>query len=224
MRGCIDQEVGDLRHSYELGLLTDEEADRFSAHILICDCCFAELQRFETHAGLLLGHELIRNEVASGDRVRGVEPFGARMRRWLWPDAPLLFRPAVALLLIALLVYPAWLGVIDSNSLSPLSEISLLPTRSSTTGTFNVPDGQDAVISFICDGCDVDGSYLIEIFDTDGSLLERIDSFSSFDEYETGRLLLTGQLTEPGRYLLVISDVTKDSLVVNQRYTYRIAR
>lgn len=224
MKGrCINPEVGRLLHSYELGLLTSEEDERFERHLLSCDHCHTELHRFETHAKLLRSHQAVRREVAAPDAV--ATSFGSRLRHWLWPDAPLLFRPAITLLLVVVLMYPAWLGIHGisrGGRIAPVYEISLLPVRGAGSDIFTVPAERDLVLEFVCYGCNVGEPYRVDIADAEGNLLHRTDGFDGFDEFEMGRLLLPAHLVSPGRYILTVSDLSTTPPADRQQYVFRI--
>lgn len=224
---CVDPEIGNLRHSYELDLLTEEEVDLFQEHLLTCDYCFSDLKQFEMQARLLRTDETICNEVAALVNSPANESFGTRVREWLWPKVPFILRPGVALFMLILLVYPAWLGTVNffnAGEIASLHEISLLPTRSSNTESFIVPMGQDIVLEFVCYGSIVDVPYKIDIYDAENNLLQSINDFRGFDQYETGRLLLSGKLVQPGKYLLTVSDMSTDPPTVRQKYIYQITR
>jgi hypothetical protein len=212
-----------LLHSYELGLLTEDEKERFEQHLLKCDHCVAELWRFETQAELLRSHEAVAREVAEG--VSAPESIGSRLRQWLWPDAPLVLKPAVALILVALLIYPAWLGIrstADDAGIAPVHEISLMPSRSLAESTYRVPSGRSVVLEFVCYECNLGGPYRVEVFDAGGDLLYSIDSFRNFDQFEIGRVLLGAEIVRPGDYRLSIIDRSVDPPAVQHQYRFRI--
>jgi hypothetical protein len=116
MAECTDPEIGSLLHAYEVGALSETDAKRFEVHILGCEQCFRRIKDFEYEAALLFEDEDVKEMVDRIDRahLRRHSPAG-RLWRYLWPKAPLIFKPAIAYLLILLMVIPAYRGVMRSD-------------------------------------------------------------------------------------------------------------
>jgi hypothetical protein len=224
---CIDTETGNLLHGYELGLLTDDETGRFEEHLLSCEYCFAELKRFEEQSRLLQSPAVVGVErIASEVEAAVDESLGERLKRWLWPETPILYRPALLLVIILLLLYPAYLGLFRQDArlaVRPVAELSLLPTRSSGAEAPVVGAGQPVVIEFVCYDSQPGQPYRVRILDERGEVVYGIDEYRGFDQYETGRLLLGADRLRPGAYRLVVDDfLTKPPRLLHE-YAFQIA-
>jgi len=86
---CTDQEKAKLIGSYELGLLSREEKERFEAHLLECDACFQDLYELSPAVAMLREEGMVpsgemglsdETEVPRGDG--GSFPWARR--RWVY--------------------------------------------------------------------------------------------------------------------------------------------
>ena len=205
---CSDSTIGDLRHAYELGALSVEDTEKFEIHVLSCEHCYEEVARFETASTFLRSDMDARREarlaVEGKQRERSLV---TSLLRHLWPESPLVFKPAVAFFLLALMIYPAYLGMKSTDSgLREIQTISLIPSRSTATAAFKVSSDQDGLISFVCPGAEAGKEYRLTIESENGDEIMSIEKFTGFDQYETGRIVIPlGRLGE-GTYRLVIVD------------------
>lgn len=227
---CIDPEIGKMLHAYELGALPNDDCERFEAHLMECRACFEEAQNFCAESNLLMADASIIKEVAAatgGEKAYGRKPavFG-KFKRLLWPDTPVMFRPAVALILIALLIYPAYMGFRSNHEreIKTVSAISLMPTRSSVTPEFTIPDKGDVVMSFMYRDAVPGHGYILEITDESGRILIHDDSFTAFDKYGMGWLLIPTDKMKAGEYQLSLSDKDGHSTTETQIYKFRFLK
>ena len=151
---CSNPEAGKLLHAYELGVLSTSDVDQFETHLLDCEYCFAEIRQFVDEAELLKSNEAVVREVAGGIEREasggGKKSVAARLWSRLWPDTPIIFRPAAALLLVLILIYPAFRGIFNDTEpdLKPVSSLSLLDSRSNDFKEFVIKDDNDLVLCF----------------------------------------------------------------------------
>lgn len=220
---CIDTSVGLLLHGYELRILSEEDWERFEIHLMSCESCMSDLADFDRRA------EFLRSDPeAVAETVRAAEPTGSlvngRWRQWLWPDTPLVFRPAFLLFVILMLIYPVYRGVApDSNSrLGAAQVINLVPSRSPNEAVLSISSGRDAVVSFIYPGAVLGKAYQVSIKAETGKVLLFDSNFSGFDRYETGTIIVPARLMKPGNYFLEINDPMEPSLSNRQTYTFMI--
>ncbi|UCD63618.1 MAG: zf-HC2 domain-containing protein [Candidatus Zixiibacteriota bacterium] len=206
---CTDKDLGALKHAYELGALTGEEAERFEVHLLSCPECFEEVRKMEAESFLLRTDMSVRREVRQAvDRTAPGPSLARRLFTYLWPETPLVFRPAVALIAFALLIYPAYLGVRgpDDVGIREIQSITLVPTRSSTDQVLKARTGHDGLIAFVYPGAMVGKEYHLTVESEDGTALMSTETFTGFDRYETGRIVIPlGQLKK-GTYRLTVKD------------------
>lgn len=206
-RECLDTKIGKLIHAYELGALEPADMESFEAHLLECDFCFEQIEAFEEQAFLLQSGRLVRREIESRKESPSVSKW---QRIWtsLWPDSPLPLRPAILLIVVLFLIYPAYRGflVSGSHNITAVQSISLMPSRSSSTGVLSASDGRDGLISFVVPDAVPGQAYRLEITSADGRVSISDLSYNDFDTYRIGRLIIPAEEMKPGQYRLTISD------------------
>jgi len=221
---CTDQQTGKLLHAYELGALESSEAQRFEAHLLECEHCFEQIEAFEEQAFLLHSGRTVRREISRGVTSHESVPSPLFQRFWknLWPDRPLIFKPAVLLLILMTLFYPAYVGLtsLTGDTVRPVQSISLMPSRSGSTGALSVSADRDGLISFIVPEAIPGQSYRLEIASSDGKIL--ISEASRHDTYRIGRLLIPARAMKPGEYRLTISDPKGDTVIPSGIFNFVI--
>jgi len=226
---CVDKRAGVLLHAYELGLLSDEEKDQFEAHLMECPYCFNEVKQFMPRGAFLRSSPRIKQELAKGlkESVQG-GGYGERLKRYFWPKAPYIYRPAILYALILILLLPAIGGLRyllrteEESAVRPVQTIFLTTTRSLQRSVFKIAEGVDGAIFFSCPGIKEGSEYQLEIALEDGREIFSDDHFRDFDERKSGQLLYPRELMTPGNYLLVIRGLVQDSLRVICDYAFSI--
>jgi hypothetical protein len=162
------------------------------------------------------------------DKTASPEPTAesrfSRIWQFLWPDTPLIARPAVSYLVILLLIIPAYIGIgrLDRTSVRELHQVvHLTPNRSAQQALVRAGEN-DALLTFRFDGYQPGRSYDIEITSEDSSTVFAIDEFASFDRRGIGYISLSLPRMVPGRYQLTITGTGQDSGRVFQQYQFSI--
>jgi len=219
---CTDPEAGALIHAYELNALPEEESERFEIHFLTCDYCLKEMENFEREAVVMNCDNELKK--AAGDALSGSESVFNKLRQYLWPDAPIIFKPAVAYIVVLLLVLPAYHGLrkMAGPAVTPVQSISLTPMRSARDRIFQTTSGTDVLVSFIFDGAEQGSLYLVTLASDDGKIIFTDDAFSGFDEIGTGRLIWPKDKIKPGRYQLTITDPLGEAPLNRQEYVFTV--
>jgi len=204
MSKCVNHEMGQLLHAFELGQLEGEQRDAFEVHLLACDHCFMAFSKFDPVAHLLRSdkdvRELVDSEIRRGRVVPESEPLLARLKAFLWPEAPFLLRPAVSYFLVMLLAVPAYMGIRGGQEPGVQGVQSLL-----LTGTRSVT-GQEAdasaplVIVFRVDGAAPGDEFRVAVRSEAGDVIYSDDRFDKIGERELATLLLPAGSLLPGRY------------------------
>jgi len=230
MSKCTNSDIGALLHAYELNALSEENTECFETHLLECKHCFEQLKSFEREANLLVSDqkvkELIRKSVV--EESQESESFLKKLWRFIWPDTLLIFKPALAYLLILILIFPTYYGLRKvaetetGTEIRPVQIINLTPFRSAGEGVFKISLGKDGLISFVFEGAVVGKSYQVLIKSEDDRVIFQDDVFNTFDEYANGRLLLPLAKMKPGDYRLTITDPQADAPLNKREYTFRI--
>lgn len=224
---CTDSTIGELRHAYEIGALSVEDTEKFEIHMLECEACYEEVSQFDDAAELMRSDVEIRREVRQAADAGETRPsLVSTLIKYLWPETPLVFKPAVAFFALALLVYPAYRGMQGSgdSGLREIQSVSLLPNRSLSNASFLASPGQDGLISFVFPGAEVGMEYRLVIESSDGDEVMSIDSFTGFDQYETGRIVVPLGRLDDGSYRLVISDQVGADPYHEQIYVFEVNR
>ncbi len=227
MTKCTNRDAGNLLHGYEIGILSEEECGRFETHLLECEYCHDLLISFQRQASLLKTGKRVRAfiEDALPEEV-GHESALSRIWRHLWPNAPLVLRPAVVYVLVLLLAIPAYQGLRKPGLLTVTEfkqSIHLSPTRAAGR-SLKKSAGDIVLVTFQFDGYRSGGTYQIVIKSEDGAVVYCNNEFSGFDEREIGSLSLAISEMEPGKYRLIISDLQSGPHLASQEYLFSIEK
>jgi hypothetical protein len=228
MSKCKDVKVGNLLLAYELGGLTEEDNERFEAHLIECEYCFGELKAFEQEAEVLRGDEDVRQMLSTaGEEQHSQEPnFLQRLWRYLWPETPILYRPALVYLVLLILLIPAYRGIMGpgEDKIRNIQTMHLLPDRSADDNVFRIGTEDDGLVSFVFRGALPGRIYTLTLESEDGRAVFRDEKFGGFDEYETGRLLLQLGGMEEGNYRLIIVDPLGEAPLNRQEHSFKIEK
>lgn len=225
MQRCADESVGRLLHAYEIGILDEQECEQFEVHLLECEYCSNLLDGFERHCSLLMSSPRAK-AIVDQAAANTIETESAVRRIWgyLWPKTPLVLRPAVAYMLVLALAVPAYLGL-GPLTTPPVSELQqtahLSPTRAAA-GVFRKSVSGYVLLTFDFNGYVPGRAYRIVIESDDGTVAYVNDQFRSFDERETGSLMLSLSELKTERYRLIISDPKSESSLAIQEYLFSI--
>lgn len=215
-----------MLHAYELGALSEEDADRFEIHLLECQHCFAELKAFEEVADLLRSDEEIRNLARQAAAVQesSADSFWTKLWRLLWPDVHLAFKPVLAYLVILLLIVPAYMGLRRSRDrdVNQPQVITLLPEKSPGEEMFQADVDHDGLLRFVFRDALVNRSYLVSIESENGEMVYRNQDFNTFDDYGLGELIIPHAMMKPGCYKLIIAGPRTGSGQDTISYYFRV--
>ena len=105
MSDCTNKEIGKLLYSYQLGLLSEAEADAFEVHLLECPACL-ERHRKDSEVTSLIEHDPeIRALIESQSRDAVEDAAGAAAdRSQKRPRRSLLFRTIAVAACLALVL------------------------------------------------------------------------------------------------------------------------
>lgn len=195
-----------LLHAYELGMISDEEKDRFEAHLLQCDPCFKHVKEFMPRGAMLAASPEIKDllEADSAQPERATS-FGESLKTLFWPNGtPLALKPAILAAVLILLLYPAYLGLFDrgQQDIAAVQEIGLVQTRSEQA--FGIKTDRSILLSFVCPESEPGQTYSITLQGPSGDVIHEQEDFSDVDNFRVGRLLLAPRLMPAGNYRLSV--------------------
>lgn len=225
MAECTNKDIGKLLHGYEIGILSESDCEIFETHLLECEHCHNSLLEFEQKASLLKNSpkakavidEILMDEAAA-------ESLLGRIWNHLWPKAPFIFKPAVAYLLVLILIIPAYMGLRRSEmaTVNEIKQTIILSPIRTAPQVLSKSESDNALLMFRFDGYQPGGKYNIVIESANKDTIYRNDDFKSFDEREIGSLNLTISKMEPGPYRIIITDLQANSSATGQEYWFRI--
>jgi len=226
MAECTNRRIGALLLAYELQALPEKDADLVAEHLLQCDHCFREFAGFQKEATLLAKDPDIKALVA-GASPHTAEPQSLLTGTWkrLWPKVPFMFRPAVAYLLLLLMILPVYYGL-KTPPRPHVQEVSqtveLILTRQTMVKTFKKSLGEIGLLTLECSWVEPGESYRVVIESADGAVIYDNSAFNSFDWSKMAALHLYLADLEPGKYRLLITDPRADSSSRRQQYYFGI--
>ena len=223
---CTDPKAGELIHAYELNALPEEERERFEIHFLTCEHCLKEIESFEREAAVMNYDDELKKAAKekAGDALSESESLFSKLRQYLWPEAPIIFKPAMAYIVVLLLVLPAYNGMtrLKSRAVRPVQSISLIPMRSVQERIVRTASGTDVLISFVFDGAEEGSLYEVILASEDDEIIFSDDAFSGFDEIGMGGLICPEDKLKPGRYQLKIINPRDDTPTGTQDYSFTV--
>jgi len=203
-----------MLHAYELGQLDAERRDRFEVHLLACEHCFEQVSHFHDAAVLLRAdpdvHDVIQSAVTAAASTEKEASFWARVRSHLWPDTSLVLKPAVMYFVIALLAYPAYLGIRGTadRPAQGVQSLLLTGTRSGSQGT--VAAARPLVVMFRIDGAREGAFFGVRVRAETGDLVYQNERFEDFNDRQMATLLLPATSLSAGRYHIEVFGPTDE--------------
>ena len=226
MTKCTEQELGDLLHAYEIGALSDADTERFEIHLMQCEYCFRQVKDFQREAALLFGDDEVREAVRGIDRADWKQNSPtSKLKRYLWPDSPFIFKPAVAYFLVLLLIGPVYLGLRQSgpDHIAEFATVELTGVRSTEDQVLRISGEPWAKVRFWIGNPDSISVYSLTVVcsETEDTVL-KVDEFRGFDEYGLGEVLLHVRRLSPGRYTLAINSSSDGAAAETIVYSFAV--
>jgi len=220
MSRCTSPEIGKLMHAYELGQLSETDMAAFEEHLVICSHCYDEVARFEPAAGLLRADSEIQVLAAATARADQKAGWLTKLKSVLWPGGtPLVLKPAVTYIALALLVYPAYLGLRDGSAptVQSTQTVVLSGTRSTTQPLAD--NSAPVALVFRVGGAAAGDTLIVSIADEAGFIVFSDPAFSRLSPARLGTISFAQGALAAGPYSLTIADQAGDTLA---EYRFRI--
>jgi hypothetical protein len=224
MSPCTDPKTGQLIHNYELNMLSGDELERFEIHMLECGYCFGETERFKEFGALLRTDPDVKQVVEGVLAKHSKASLWARLKQYLWPDTNLALKPAFMYLLIMLLIYPAYRGIIglQGEKIQTTKILTFIPSRSAGLSTSS--KGHDISINFVFLGAKPGKAYIVSILDSNRKSIYIDKNYRDFDQSGMGGLHLPQNALKPGLYSILIEDPIGIQPNDRQEYSIRIEK
>jgi tetratricopeptide (TPR) repeat protein len=133
MSDCVEKRFQGMLHHYELGMLPDDQRLEFEVHLLDCDHCLEQVQRFQRVSRLLTGDPEVQLTIRELDdaATEASERRAMPRLKWVWSR---LVPSAAAVVVFLLLVLKDWQvdirptneAVAESNRLAVLQFDNLI--------------------------------------------------------------------------------------------------
>ncbi len=225
MDKCYDPQIGKMLHAYEMGILPEEAAEQFEMHLMDCQYCYSQLESFDDGASLLSEDKDIR-QLLQKESLDGSDSKTWMQRIWshLWPQAPLVFKPAVAYFILLALAIPIITGIFNNsgNHIQPLQSITLVANRSSAANTFSITEESSGLINFEFPRADTGTEYQVIIINEQGNEVYRDDQVRQLDEFGIGQLYIPLHKMRPGLFQLIVTSKGKESPINERVYNFTI--
>ncbi|MCK4787463.1 MAG: zf-HC2 domain-containing protein [Desulfobacteraceae bacterium] len=224
MSECLDPHLGALLHAYGLNALSEEDFKRFEIHLLECEHCFEQLKNFRQVAPLLRSDKEVREMVREAARRQGKsKSFLRKLYHKLWPETPLVLKPAVAYILILLMVVPAYYGLMTllTKEHTRIQSVYLASDRSVGENVFRIRPEAVVIVNFYVADTAFSDVYRVVIESEDGKEILQQEAFDSFYESEVGSLKLPVSKMHPGDYELII---TNPRTGFREKYSFTIKK
>ncbi|MBD3233422.1 MAG: hypothetical protein GF315_06825 [candidate division Zixibacteria bacterium] len=201
-----------MLHAYELGILSDEERQRFESHYLECDYCYEGVKEFESVARLLREdktvYETAKSITTETETTSGFT--GVLSKLWDGTRKQATFAPLAAAAMIVLLMIPAYLIFIGGQQ---GQVIDLWGSRSADDTVFNIDPGEDVTLEFRYGDFTPGKEYIIEVIPYLRESVYTDSNFTAFNSHFVGQLTLSPDIFEDGFYKLLLSSVKGDPLM-----------
>jgi len=223
MLKCTDPDLGALLQAYGLNALSEDDFKRFEIHLLECEHCFKQLKRFEQVAPLLRSDRDVREMVREAARRQvKSKSFLRKLYHKLWPETPLVLRPALAYIVILLMVVPTYYGLMTlfTKEHTRIQPVYLTSDRTAGENIFRIKTDAEVIMNFYVADTAFSAVYQVVIESEAGKEILHQEAFDSFDESGGGWLKLPLSKMHPGDYELI---VTNPRTGFREKYPFRIA-
>ena len=196
-----------MLYAYELGMLSDEDAQAVEHHLCHCDHCFKNAQEFKDFAELLRRSPFIRSEI----RAEAKASSRTGVARFL----------LIAATVIALAI-PVYRFVIRPDRPELVQSLDLAPLRNNSAAVLDLERGGTAEIHFVVEEPTTTGQYRITISQRDGTIVYSNSDFSGFNEFGQGTITVPVSTFDTGYYMLTVTDLSDAHTLSLAKYPFRV--
>ena len=220
MTRCTAPETGRLLHAYELHQLSPEDTELFEEHLLTCNQCFEEVSQFEQVAGMLVSDAEVRDLARTSAKADRKQGFLSNLKSIVWPTSvPLALRPAVTYVALALLIYPAYLGLKSESQPTVRSTQTVILSGTRGVTQQSIASTRPMSLVFRVGGTAPGEILVVELTDEAGKTLFLDKSFSGLSPAGLGTIGFDENALASGRYLLTVKNQADSQLV---QYPFQI--
>lgn len=224
MTECIDQQIGQQLHAWEMNWLTEDESDAFEVHCMLCPRCFKEIEAFQQAAQTLASDEEAKDILATAANSSRTTTARPRIIDLLWPKTNIIFRPALAWAAILLLLPFAYQGLNQEGQkegrVATIETVELTSRRGVSTAI--EPNHQSDILLRFSFGSAVPGqTYHVVLASQSGATIFEEAQFA-FSNEQIGQLRIPAGVLVPGDYWVVIQDPSDSSILGTDTLKFRV--
>jgi|GEM_PF-6600982 len=202
MTNCTESSIGVKLHAYELNLLRGAELEEFEQHLLQCSACVEELKISAKVSTVLRVDAAVQSIAAEF----AIENKSAAVSRLWDTNVFVLLRPALLLIVIAILIYPAYLGMQsqpeDTPSLMPVeAHLSLVQTRDGGPKS-TLSAGKRTALTVMFPNTNRKDVYRLEVMRIGDSIAVYSNAKTSLDESLTASVVVEPNSLKMGDYIV----------------------
>jgi len=219
-------------HAYEIGALSEKDAESFEQHVLECESCLLALKELQPYNEILLLADETRQDLKEySDALLEAENDSKTWKNYIWPKTPILLRPAftysVILILLAVICWPESTppeselsGVTDSTH--QIQILTHAGNRDIPKNGLSLSDKRKCLLQFYFAKAAKDKPYRVIIEDENGEIILAEDNFH-IDKNKTGYLLLSRAVLTPGVFTLKIYDPSVSTTTSQMEFGFHIS-
>jgi hypothetical protein len=194
-----------MLHSYELGVLSSEEAREFEKHVLDCESCFEEMKEMLPTSTLLRHDPDVR--AVSNESVEKKFRFSKLML-------------IAAVLLISFVPIYRYV-IMDALTSEVVQQVNLLPVRGAGDDLVELELGGTAEIRFYVKGATTASFFQVVIRSDQDDVVFSEDHFSDFTDFGAGLIVLPVSSLSKTTFVLTITESPEDTARVVAEYRFR---
>jgi len=213
MSGCIDKELGQLLHDYELGLLSDEDVHRFEMHLYDCDYCLAQVRDFMDVSRILTKDPDARALIES---IAG----GTETEKRKVHFSPFL-KILIATILLAVIAVPVYRYAVHEKPSGAAQILELMQTRAGGSDVIYLEKGGDVEIDFFVNPS-FQGHADIVITDLAGDTAWYKHDFANIYGHGLGKITIPISSFSEGHYIFILRPVNDTIQAAGVQYMFRV--
>jgi Putative zinc-finger len=216
MNRCTDPGLGSMLHAWELGMLSDEDRQRFELHLLRCETCADEACQFSQAGKLLQGDSELRPAADELVKIRDTMP----------PESHTVRRKITRILLVAAVILAVAIPIYrmtmpPHNESHAVQRLNLVPIRGDGENTVRRNLGGTVEILFYMENIRPNSEYRVVLTTSANSILFYDDHYRRSGASGSGKITLPANTLPVGICTLIIFP-SGDSSAVLHKYNFRV--